>query len=451
MTLLALGINHRSATLDVREAVSFSPEQLEQAYADLITLDGVEEAVIVSTCNRTELFLGAESVSDAAIARIIEWWAGYHRQPAQTLAASIYQFSGEEAARHLMQVACGLDSMVLGEPQILGQVKSGYQSAQRYAAIGSTLDKLFQYAFATAKQVRTETGIGENPVSVAYAAVSLSGRIFENLAHSRALLIGAGETIELVARHLQEAGIQGLIIANRTPARAEALAAEVGGVAIGLEEIPQALTCADIVISSTASPLPVLGKGAVESALKARRHRPIFMVDIAVPRDIEPEVGTLDDIFLYTVDDLNDIIEEGMRGRQKAAKEAETMIDTRVLEWRRERRERGAGELIKRHRRQAEALRHAAEAHALAQLQRGEDPEEVVRRLTHQLTNRLLHGTTARLRKASGDNRQDLLAAAETLLIDGAMDEQDTSGHPSHKLTPAAPLKDGKAKSRQIH
>lgn len=449
MTLLTLGINHRTASLDMREAVSFSPEQLEQAYADLITLAGVDEAVIVSTCNRTELYLGAESVNEAAVAQIIEWWASYHNIAVQSLADSIYQFSAEQAARHLMRVSCGLDSMVLGEPQILGQVKSGYQSAQRFAALGSTLDALFQFAFATAKQVRTDTGIGENPVSVAYAAVSLAGRIFDNLARSRALLIGAGETIELVARHLKEAGIQGIIIANRTKSRAETLAAEVGGVAIGLEEVPQALSCADVVISSTASPLPVLGKGAVESALRVRRHRPIFMVDIAVPRDIEPEVGDLDDIFLYSVDDLNEIIEESRRGREAAAAEADTIIDARVDEWRRKRRERGVGELIRRHRRQAEGLRQAAEAHAIAQLERGEDPHEVIRRLSNQLTNKLLHGTTARLRKASGENRQDIVEAATALLLDGESETQHNN-RPHQPETPASDSAPA-SESRQVH
>lgn len=422
MTLLTLGINHRSASLDIREALAFSPEQLESAYAELITLDEVDEGVIVSTCNRTEFYLGVDHLTDDTVTHVLAWWADFHGYPLASLEACVYQFRGEEAARHLMRVACGIDSMVLGEPQILGQVKSGYQSAQRFAALGSTLDKLFQYAFATAKQVRSQTGIGENPVSVAYAAVHLAGRIFDDLSRSRALLIGAGETIDLVARHLKEAGIQGLIIANRTVSRAERLAAEVGGVAVGLDEVPQALSCADIVISSTASPLPVMGKGAVESALKARKHRPVFMVDIAVPRDIEPEVGDLEDVFLYTVDDLNEIIDENLRSRETAAAKADTMINARVAEWQHERRERSAGELIRRHRRQAEALRQAAEAHALAQLDRGDDPHEVIKRLSNQLTNKLLHGTTARLRIASGANRQDIMSAAEALLIEGGMD-----------------------------
>ncbi|ANF57472.1 glutamyl-tRNA reductase [Halotalea alkalilenta] len=441
MTLLILGTNHRTASLDLREAVAFSPEQLEQAHAELVALEGVDEAVIVSTCNRTELYLSGEGLDAGFGARAFAWLAGFHRVAQASLQECFYQHVGDRAARHLMRVACGLDSMVLGEPQILGQIKGGYQLARRYATLGGPLEQLFQYAFSTAKQVRTETGIGENPVSVAYAAVNLAGRIFDDLSHSRALLIGAGETIDLVARHLREAGIQGLIIANRTQARAERLAAEVGGVAVGLEEVPQALSCADIVITSTASPLPVLGKGAVESALKVRRHRPIFMVDIAVPRDIEPEVGELDDVFLYTVDDLNEIIDENRRSREVAATQAESMIDERVDEWHRDRRERGAGQLIRRHRRQAEALRQAAEAHALAQLERGENPQDVIRRLSHQLTNKLLHGPTARLRAASGAERQDIIAAAEALLLDeAASDAFDAAEIDALKLGAHCPI-----------
>ena len=275
--------------------------------------------------------------------------------------------------------------------------------------------------------MRTDTGIGENPVSVAFAAVNLASRIFDDFSRSRALLIGAGETIELVARHLREAGIQGIIVANRTQERAQTLADEVGGAAIGLEGIPSALTCADIVISSTASPLPILGKGMVEAALKTRRFRPMFMVDIAVPRDIETQVGELDDVFLYTVDDLHDVIEENRRQRQAAADQAELIITAGIEAWQHQRRIRGGGQVIRQYRQQAERLRRDAETQALAQLAQGQSAEEVIRRLTHQLNNRLLHGTTQRLREASGAERIDLLQAAEELLLDPSEAEQDPS------------------------
>ncbi|MGL6249653.1 MAG: glutamyl-tRNA reductase, partial [Billgrantia desiderata] len=277
---------------------------------------------------------------------------------------------------------------------------------------------LFQHTFSVAKQVRTRTGIGQNPVSVAYAAVSLASRIFEDFARARALLIGAGETIELVARHLREAGVRDMIVANRTRERAELLAGEFDAEAISLNEIPDALARSDIVISSTAAPLPILGKGMAERALKKRRHRPIFMVDIAVPRDIEPEVGDLDDIFLYTVDDLNEVIQENRRHRQAAADQAEALIEHGVHVWLHERRIRSGGELIRRYRDRASELRELSERQALARLARGEDPEEVIRLLAHQLTNRLLHHPTVALREASGSERRDLLSAAEALLLD---------------------------------
>ncbi|RKR02568.1 glutamyl-tRNA reductase [Kushneria sinocarnis] len=413
--LLVLGINHTTAEIAVREQVAFGPSQLGVALDELRTLPGMHEASILSTCNRTELYCALQDGSEQTI---LDWLARFHRLPVEALQACTYYYREGEAARHMMRVACGLDSMVLGEPQILGQLKEAYHGAREHGSLGSELERLYQHTFAVAKQVRSETGIGENPVSVAYAAVNLAGRIFDDIRRSRALLIGAGETIELVARHLKKAGIQGIIVANRTRERAQALADEIDGVAIGLDELQSALVCADVVISSTGSPMPMLGKGMVETALKARKHRPIFMVDIAVPRDIEPQVGELDDIFLYTIDDLHEVISENRRSRESAAAQAEEIIVSNVSAWQHERRIRGAGDLIRRHRQQAESVREAAEAQALSQLAQGQDPEAVIRRLSQQLTNRLLHGTTLRLREASGAQREDLIAAAEELLLD---------------------------------
>jgi glutamyl-tRNA reductase len=415
MTLLALGINHKTATVAVRERVAFTPSQLASALTQLRHIPQVREAAVLSTCNRTELYCVTDSRGERVV---LDWLGHFHGLPVDDLTTCAYHYLDNEAARHLMRVAVGLDSMVLGEPQILGQLKEAYQSARQARGLGGELELLFQHTFSVAKQVRSRTGIGQNPVSVAYAAVSLASRIFDDFGRSRALLIGAGETIELVARHLREAGVRDMIVANRTRERAEVLADEFNAEPISLNEIPDALVRSDIVISSTAAPLPILGKGMAERALKKRRHRPIFMVDIAVPRDIEPEVGDLDDVFLYTVDDLNEVIQENRRHRQAAADQAESLIEHGVSVWLQERRIRGGGELIRRYRDQATELRELSEQQALARLARGEDPETVVRLLAHQLTNRLLHRPTVAMREASGGERRDLLSAAEALLLD---------------------------------
>ncbi|WP_292363503.1 glutamyl-tRNA reductase, partial [Methylophaga sp. UBA1464] len=310
MHLVTYGINHTTAPVAVREKLSFDADKLPLALASLMLNDSVIEAVIVSTCNRTEIYCHLDEDYDNSV---LLWLHNFQQQDATALQSYLYHYEGADAVRHLFRVASGLDSLVLGEPQILGQLKTAYTQALNAKALGKSLGRLFQHAFAVAKQVRTDTAIGNSPVSVAFAAVSLAKQIFSNLAESTALLIGAGETIELVARHLFDNGIKRLIIANRTVERAHMLATSVNGYAISLSEIPAHLAEADIVISSTASQLPILGKGTVESALKQRKRRPIFMVDIAVPRDIEAEVGQLEDIYLYTVDDLHDIIEENLQ------------------------------------------------------------------------------------------------------------------------------------------
>jgi len=412
MALLALGINHKTASVSVREKVAFAPEQMADALAQACELAHLKEVAILSTCNRTELYCSTELEGTRAL---LEWLGSYHRLDPDELQRCSYAHWGQDAAQHMMRVASGLDSLVLGEPQILGQLKSSYAVSQSSGVVGAELDRLFQQTFAVAKKVRTDTAIGENPVSVAYASVSLAQHIFADLSKSKALLIGAGETIELVARHLSEAGVKQMTVANRTLVRAETLAQEFNARAILLGDIPEALEDADIVIASTASQLPILGKGAVESALKKRKHRPIFMVDIAVPRDIEQEVAELDDVYLYTVDDLKEVIEENVRSRESAAQEAETLVEAGASEFMRQLRSLGAVETVMSLRQQAEQLRDIELEKALRQLSNGKDTQEVLNNLARGLTNKLIHSPTVQLRKASAEGRDDYLEMAQDL------------------------------------
>jgi glutamyl-tRNA reductase len=315
----------------------------------------------------------------------------------------------------MLRVASGLDSMVLGEPQILGQMKDAYSAATEAGTVGKLLSKLFQHTFSVAKQVRTDTAIGSSPVSVAFAAVSLARQIFGDLNGLTALLIGAGETIELAARHLHENNVGRMIIANRTLARAQTLAAEFDAYAISLGDIPAHLAEADVIISSTASQLPILGKGSVERALKLRKHKPMFMVDIAVPRDIEPEVDELDDVYLYSVDDLKDIIEENMASRREAARQAEEIIDTQVSHFMSWLQSLDAVDTLRAYRESAELQRDEMLNKARARLACGNDPEQVIQELATQLTNKLIHQPSVQMRQASMNGRQELLDAAREL------------------------------------
>lgn len=333
----------------------------------------------------------------------------------EDVAPYIYAFADRAAVQHILRVASGLDSLVLGEPQILGQIKDAYTWANDAGAIGQQLNRLFQHTFSVAKQIRTDTAIGSNPVSVAFAAVSLAKQIFTNLEEHTALLIGAGETIELVARHLAEHGIRHIIVANRTIERAQLLAGQFNGEAITLAEMPDRLVEADIVISSTASQLPILGKGAVERALKQRKHRPIFMVDIAVPRDIEPEVGNLRDVYLYTVDDLHEVIEENLQSREAAAEEAEEIIDVQVEQFMGWLQSLDAVDTIRAYRTQADHIREAATRQAERQLAAGRDPQKVINDLSRILTNKLIHEPTVQMNRAAFEGRKTLLENAREL------------------------------------
>ncbi|MDG1944741.1 MAG: glutamyl-tRNA reductase [Halioglobus sp.] len=418
MNLIALGISHKSAAVEVRERVAFAPEQVGEALIDACNVAQLDEVVILSTCNRTELYaIVPQGIGLAEKAQdLIDWMANYHHLSAAELRQYAYRHEGRQAVRHLVQVASGLDSMVLGEPQIFGQLKSAYAVATESGTVASELGRLFPRIFSVAKQVRTDTAIGENPVSVAYAAVDLAGHIFSDLGRCNALLVGAGETIELVARHLIGAGVCKIVIANRTLGRARELAQKFGAEAVLLAEIPKQLSDADIVITSTASQLPILGKGAVEQALKKRKHRPFLMVDIAVPRDIESQVGELPDVYLYSVDDLRDIVDKNLRTRTTEARKADLIIDEGVRLYLEEVRGLGAVDAVKEYRNMAEQLRERELQRAQRALERGEDPQEILAQLARAITNKLIHAPTAGLKQASVDGRQDIINSGRKLL-----------------------------------
>lgn len=409
MTLLTLGLNYNTAPVSVREKLAFPADILQAALQDLLCMREVREAAILSTCNRTEFYCLANSNNSQFL---IDWIAKNKQLNSHELSAYFYSYADEATVRHMFRVACGLDSMILGEPQILGQMKTAYQGACEAGTIGKLLGKLFQHTFTAAKKVRTDTAIGSSPVSVAFAAVQLAQQIFDKLSQQTALLIGAGETIELAARHLSQQGIGRIIIANRTFEKAHLLAEQFNGYAITLAEMPNHLAEADIVISSTASQLPILGKGRVESALKKRKRKPMFMVDLAVPRDIESEVEQLADVYLYTVDDLQHTIEQNMQSRRQAAEQAEEIIDTQVQHFLAWLRAQGAQTLIKDYRSQAEIVRDEALQKAIASLNNGVPAEIALQRLAHTLTNKLIHTPSSQLRIAAENERHDLLSAA---------------------------------------
>ena len=418
MTLFVFGINHTTAPVDVREKLAFAPEITATALHQLVAQSAVLEAAILSTCNRTEVY-GRLSMDAMPVEEhhqvIAQWLSEFHQVPLHQVENHSYFQQAGQAVKHMMRVASGLDAMVLGEPQILGQLESSFSVARQEKTATSHLIRMFQSAFNMAKYVRTHTAIGENPVSVAYAAVAMAKQIFARLEDQTALLIGAGETIELVARHLHDAGLKKIIVANRTLARAQELAHEFNAQAVLLADIPDHLAEADIVISSTASQLPILGKGAVERALKQRKHQLMFMVDIAVPRDIEAEVGDLDDVYLYTVDDLKDVIDEGVRSRQEAAKVAEVMIEEGLATYLEVERSLDAVGSIRDYRQRMEALRDVELERAMALLAKGEEPHLVMQRLARGLTNKMMHAPTVQIKKASALGDEESLGLLQTM------------------------------------
>ncbi len=422
MSLLAFGLNHRSAPVALREQVSFPEDALPAALRELADCEGIEEAAIVSTCNRTDLYCGLGAGGARAAT---EWFRRYHRLTADNWRSCLYTHHSDAAVRHIMRVASGLDSMVLGEPQILGQVKRAYQAALRTGTIGQVLGRLFQQTFAVAKQVRTDTEIGSSPVSVAFAAVRLAQQIFGDLSRYTALMIGAGETVELAARHLRSRGLRRMIIANRTIESAHRLAEDFEGFGISLGEIPVHLSEVDIVLASTASREPILRKSEVESAFRSRKHRPMFIADIAVPRDVEAEVGSLPDVYLYTVDDLEGVIEENLRSRREAADKAEQIIDTKVSHFMGWLGTLDAVSTIREYREAAEDTRNAVLDKAHRMLRTGSEPEAVLNFLANTLTSKLLHNPTVQLRRAGSRSRDDLVEAARVLF---ELDRDDSHG-----------------------
>jgi glutamyl-tRNA reductase len=392
MQLFALGMSHQTAPLALRERVVFAAERLQAALSELVSTRSMGEAAIVSTCNRTELYCAAAEPREA-----LDWLARYHSLRAQELTPHVYTLAHGEAVRHAFRVASGLDSMVLGEPQILGQMKDAARAAQSAGTLGTTLERLFQRSFAVAKEVRSNTRIGASVVSMAAASVKLAGRIFSRLSDQKVLFVGAGQMIELCATHFSAQHPRSMAFANRTLERADALAQRFHGEAMLLKDLPEALPAYDIVVSCTASSLPIIGKGLVERAIRARRHRPVFMVDLAVPRDIEAEVGAMDDVFLYSVDDLAAMVREGLDARGSAVVQAEAIIESQVdsfLHWMRA-RERVP--LIRQLRERGEAARRDEMERALRQLANGDDPKAVLESLSHAITNKLLHAPSRAL------------------------------------------------------
>ena len=422
VALHVLGINHQSAPLEIREKLAFPAERQAGALADLAAQAGIEEVVLVSTCNRTEVYLSA---ADANSAR--SWLTREAAKASLSVEPLLYCHSGQEAVRHAFRVAAGLDSMVLGEPQILGQVKQSLRTAESAGTVGGVLRKLFQETFAAAKKVRTETALGAHSVSMSAAALRLAQNVYGDLSRTRMLLIGVGEMVELAATYFVAQRPQAVMVANRTLERGEAFAERFDAKAIALAELPRRLHEFDIVITGTASPVPILGKGMIEAALRARKRRPMFIVDFAVPRDVEREVAQLEDVFLYTLDDLGSIVQEGADSRRAAVEQAEEIVRAQVAEFGARQGSRAAVPAIVELRRRADQYREAELLRARTRLARGDDPQQVLEALAKGLANKFLHHPSQALSRAAEGEREGLVRAIEALFpeIPGEDPESD--------------------------
>ena len=411
MPLKILGLNHNTAPLEIRERIVFQGSEIPAALNEVRALSGISETVLLSTCNRTEFYLMTDDSGQTALK---DWLLGA-RQLDEGFHNSLFLLEDAEAIRHIFRVACGLDSMVLGEPQILGQLKDAWRQAQDAGALGSDLGRLMQHTFSVAKKVRTDTDIGSSPVSVAYAAVHLAQQFFAGFAKHTALLVGAGVTIELVAKHLRRRDIGRLFVANRNFDRARNLAGEFGGYALPLSELEGTLPEADILISSTASPDPVISLAAMEKAIKARRRKPMFACDIAVPRDIHPDVANLDDVYLYTIDDLDKVVLDGQDSREAAVSDANRILDDEIHRYLNVQRARQTVPTINALREHADSVRDEVLAQALRRIGNGADGQEVLEYATAAMLKKLLHHPSVKLREAGESGDEDLVAAARKL------------------------------------
>lgn len=426
MPLHVLGINHHSAPLEVREKLAFPPETQTEALTALSARPGVAEAVLVSTCNRTEIYCRADDVRE-----VRAWLNAEAARSGLAIEDHLYHHTETEAVRHAFRVASGLDSMVLGEPQILGQVKQSVRTAEHSGTLGSQLGRLFQQTFSVAKEVRTHTAIGAQSISMSSAALKLAQNLFGDISRTKMLMIGVGEMVELAATYFVAQGPQQVVVANRTISRGEAFAERFGGTAISLEQLPERLHEFDVVITGTASTLPILSRSAFEKALKARRFRPMFVVDFAVPRDVEPEAAELEDLFLYTIDDLGTIVQEGAGHRQAAVIEAEAIVAKQVDSFRAWQASRGAVPAIVQLRAKADEYRSAELAKAKQRLAKGDDPAKVLEALASGLVNKILHHPTQALNRAGDVERDSLVRAVEILFPDSGTGNSTNDGRES--------------------
>ena len=407
MGLVTIGMNHKTAALDIREKLSVDKDESHQILKKLYSMPVIDEVFLLSTCNRTELYCEMDDMQ--YVNNISEWLLKQKGLSIEDFEDNIYSFSDSSVVRHALNVASGLDSMVIGEPQILGQFKNAFNEANNAGTIGKNLDRLFQYAFSTAKEVRTDTKIGANSLSIANVAVSLTDQFYDDLSEKNALLVGAGETIYIAAKNLRKKNIKNIFIANRTLENAEMIAKEVSGKALSLKEIPEQLKYSDIIISAVSGNIPLIGKGAIETSLKHRKHKPIYMVDLGVPRNIESEVKDLPDIFLYTLDNMQDLIKKNYKARKEAAIDAQHIINTKVEEYMKWRKSQSAFSIIKLYREDCEDIRKDCLEKSLNQLKLGKDPIDVIDQLSVNLTSKLSHKPTLALNKAGQTNNRKLI------------------------------------------